>query len=60
LTPLASTGERISFYEAARQYGQKALQVIAMDEKRTASVRLAAAIRCLNCSRSAGGLIHVE
>ena len=36
LTPLAPTGERISLYEAARQYDQKALQVIAsvlMDEK---------------------------
>jgi hypothetical protein len=33
---LASTGERMSFHEAARQYDKKALQVIAsilMDEK---------------------------
>jgi hypothetical protein len=36
LTLLASTGERMSFHEAARQYDKKALQVIAsilMDEK---------------------------
>ena len=46
LTLLASTGERIGFYEAARQYEQKALQVIAsilMDENQPASLRLAAA-----------------
>ena len=46
LTLLASTGERMSFYEAARQYEQKALQVIVsvfMDEKQPASLRLAAA-----------------
>lgn len=29
MTPLAPTGERMSFYEPARQYDQKALQVIA-------------------------------
>ena len=46
LTLLAPTGERMSFYEAARQYNKKALQVMAsilMDEKQPASLRLAAA-----------------
>jgi hypothetical protein len=46
LTLLAPTGERTAFYEAARQYDQKALQVIAsilMDAKQPASLRLAAA-----------------
>jgi hypothetical protein len=46
LTLLAPTGERMAFYEAARQYDQKALQVIAsilMDAKQPASLRLAAA-----------------
>jgi hypothetical protein len=46
LTLLASTGERMSFYEAARQYDQEALRVIAsvfMDEKQPAALRLAAA-----------------
>jgi hypothetical protein len=46
LTLLAPTGERMSFYEAARQYDKKALQVMAsilMDEKQPASLRLAAA-----------------
>jgi hypothetical protein len=46
LTLLAPTGERMTFYEAARQFDKKALQVIAsilMDEKRPASLRLAAA-----------------
>jgi hypothetical protein len=36
LTPLAPTGEPMAFYEAARQYDKKALQVIVsvlMDEK---------------------------
>jgi len=48
LTLLAPTGERMSFYEAARQYDKKALQVIAsilMDAKQPASLRLAAASR---------------
>jgi hypothetical protein len=46
LTLIAPTGERMSFYEAARQHEQKALQVIVsvfMDEKQPASLRLAAA-----------------
>ena len=46
MTLLAPTGERMSFYEAARQYNKKALQVMAsilMDEKQPASLRLAAA-----------------
>jgi hypothetical protein len=46
LTLLAPTGERMAFYEAARQYDKKALQVMAsilMDEKQPASLRLAAA-----------------
>jgi hypothetical protein len=46
LTLLAPTGERMAFYEAARQYDRKALQVIAsilMDENQPASLRLAAA-----------------
>ena len=46
MTLLAPTGERIGFYEAARQYDQEALRVIASvmtDEKQQASLRLAAA-----------------
>ena len=46
LTLLASTGERMAFYEAARQYEQEALRVIVsvfMDEKQPAALRLAAA-----------------
>jgi hypothetical protein len=46
LTLLAPTGERMSFYEAARQYDLEALRVIAsvfMDEKQPAALRLAAA-----------------
>jgi hypothetical protein len=46
LTLLALTGERMAFYEAARHYEQKALQVIVsvfMDDKQPASLRLAAA-----------------
>jgi hypothetical protein len=46
LTLLAPTGERMGFYEAARQYDQKALQVIVsvfMDDNQPASLRLAAA-----------------
>jgi hypothetical protein len=46
LALIAPTGERMAFYQAARQYEQKALQVIAsvlMDEKQPASLRLAAA-----------------
>jgi hypothetical protein len=46
LTLLAPTGERMAFYEAARQYDQQALRVIAsilMDENQPASLRLAAA-----------------
>ena len=46
LTLLAPTGERMAFYEAARQYDQKALQVMAsilMDDNQPASLRLAAA-----------------
>ena len=46
LTLLAPTGERMAFYEAARQYDQEALRVIAsvcMDEKQPAALRLAAA-----------------
>ena len=45
MTLLAPTGERMTFYEAARQFDKKALQVIAsilMDEKQPASLRLAA------------------
>ena len=46
MTLLAPTGERMAFYEAARQYDQEALRVIAsvfMDERQPASLRLAAA-----------------
>ena len=46
MTLLAPTGERMSFYSAARPYELKALQVIVsvfMDEKQPASLRLAAA-----------------
>ena len=46
MTLLAPTGERMAFYEAARQYDQEALRVIAsvfMDEKQPAALRLAAA-----------------
>jgi hypothetical protein len=46
LTLLAATGERMGFYEAARQFDQKALQVIVsvmMDDNQPASLRLAAA-----------------
>jgi hypothetical protein len=46
LTLIAPTGERMRFYEAARQYDQKALQVIVsvfMDDNQPASLRLAAA-----------------
>jgi hypothetical protein len=46
LTLIAPTGERMSFYEAARLYDKKALQVIASiltDENQPASLRLAAA-----------------
>jgi hypothetical protein len=46
LTLLAPTGERMAFYEAARQYDQEALRVIAsvcMDENQPAALRLAAA-----------------
>ena len=46
LTLLAPTGERMAFYEAARQYDQEALRVIASvmaDDKQPASLRLAAA-----------------
>src|SRR6516164_224862 len=46
LTLLAPTGERMAFYEAARQYDQEALRVIAsvfMDEKQPAALSLAAA-----------------
>jgi hypothetical protein len=46
LTLLAPTGERMGFYEAARQYANEALRVIASvvtDEKQPASLRLAAA-----------------
>jgi hypothetical protein len=46
LTLLAPTGERMSFDNAARQYDEEALRVIAsvfMDEKQQASLRLAAA-----------------
>jgi hypothetical protein len=46
LTLIAATGERMSFYEAARQYDQEALRVITsvfMDEKQPAALRLAAA-----------------
>ena len=45
MTLLAPTGERMSFYKAARQYDQEALRVIAsvfMDEKQPAALRLAA------------------
>jgi len=44
LTLLAPTGERMSFYKAARQYDKKALQVIVsvlMNDKQPASPRLA-------------------
>jgi hypothetical protein len=46
LTLLAPTGERMGFYEAARQFDQKALQVmvsVMMDDNQPASLRLAAA-----------------
>ena len=46
LTLLAPTGERMAFYEAARQYDQQALRVIAsvcMDDNQPAALRLAAA-----------------
>jgi hypothetical protein len=46
LALIASTGERISFYQAARQHDQLALQVIVSilkDDKQPASLRLAAA-----------------
>jgi hypothetical protein len=46
LTLIAPTGERMSFYEAARLYDREALRVIAsvfMDEKQPAALRLAAA-----------------
>jgi hypothetical protein len=46
LTLVAPTGERMTFYEAARQYEQEALRVIVsvfMDEKQPAALRLAAA-----------------
>src|SRR5215469_4687727 len=46
LTLLAPTGERMAFYEAARQYDKEALRLIAslmMDAKQPASLRLAAA-----------------
>ena len=46
LTLLAPTGERMAFYEAARQYEHEALQVIVSvlrDTKQPASLRLAAA-----------------
>ena len=46
LTLLAPTGERMAFYEAARQYDKEALRVIAsvmMDPEQPASLRLAAA-----------------
>jgi hypothetical protein len=46
LTLLAPTGERMGFYEAARQYDREALRVIAsvcMDENQPAALRLAAA-----------------
>jgi hypothetical protein len=46
LTLIASTGERMAFYEAARQYDNEALQVIVSvlrDAKQPASIRLAAA-----------------
>ena len=44
LTLLAPTGERMGFYEAARQYDKEALRVIAsvmMDDKQPASRRIA-------------------
>jgi hypothetical protein len=46
LTLIAPTGERMSFYEAARLYDREALRVIAsvfMDEKQPTALRLAAA-----------------
>ena len=46
LTLLAPTGERMAFYEAARQYDKEALRLIAsvmMDAKQPTSLRLAAA-----------------
>jgi hypothetical protein len=46
LTLLAPTGERMSFYEAARLYDKEALRVITsvmLDAKQPASLRLAAA-----------------
>ena len=51
MTLLASTGERMGFYEAARQYANEALRVIAsvsMDEKQPASLRLTAANNLLD------------
>ena len=47
LTLLAPTGERMGFYEAARQYDQEALRVIAsvmMDEKQQARLFAALAV----------------
>jgi hypothetical protein len=35
LTLLAPTGERMAFYEAARQYDKKALQVFVWPQDRT-------------------------
>jgi hypothetical protein len=46
LTLLAPTGERMAFYEAARQYDKEALRLIAsvmMDATQPTSLRLAAA-----------------
>jgi hypothetical protein len=46
LTLLAPTGERMAFYEAARQYDKEALRLIAsvmMDANQPTSLRLAAA-----------------
>jgi hypothetical protein len=46
LTLIAPTGDRMAFYEAARQYDLQALRVIVsvfMDDNQPASLRLAAA-----------------
>jgi hypothetical protein len=39
MTPLAPTGERMSFYEPARQYDQKALQILHRERKEAVQYR---------------------
>jgi len=57
LTLIAATGERIAFYDAARQHDKEALRVIAsvmMNAKQPTSLRLAAANNLLDraCGRA--------